>query len=213
MFRDPEPILTIRTPNGKLDATGRAFLHQKADWILEQYHRQADLYAYRQAFLDRIYAGEALYRGKWYKVVTKVGRQRKVQVLDEQIVLQLRPADADTDRKMLLFEAFRALARQVLAKRTGELARETGSEFNRLVVKHVVSKWGSCSSKRNLNLNWHLIFLPQHLIDYIIIHELMHLREMNHSKAYWKEVAKYYPNHKAAQKEVHSYGWLIGILV
>ena len=156
--------------------------------------------------------GEILYMGKWYPLQYAEDSRRWVQVAEDRIILHIRPGDRKFDRKVILFEAFRALARHYITRRTGELARETQSTFNKITVKHVVSKWGSCSSKRNLNFNWHLIFLPPHLIDYIIIHELMHLREMNHSPAYWAWVARYYPDYKAAKQEIHQQQWLIGIL-
>ena len=211
-FRDPEPVLTIQTPDGRLDAQAEAFLKEKAQWILKHYRRRAALYTQRKEFLDRLDGGEVLYMGKWYPLRFAEDSQRWVRVSENEITLHLRPGDQKLDRKLILFEAFRALARRFLAQRTEALARETGSAFNRLTIKHVVSKWGSCSSKRNINLNWHLIFLPQHLIDYIIVHELMHLREMNHSQAYWAWVAKYCPDYKARKAGVQGYAWLINIL-
>ena len=79
-------------------------------------------------------------------------------------------------------------------------------------MKDLSSKWGSCSSLQNINLNWQLIFLEESLIDYVIIHELMHLREMNHSPRFWNWVGKYYPDYKKARKLLKDRQWLIGIL-
>lgn len=211
-FRDPEPVLTINTPSGKLDPQIEGFLQQKSKWILKQYHIRSQLYRERAHFLKRLELGEILYMGKWYSIAYAEDQQRWVQVKDEQITLYLMPGDQQLDKKIILFDAFRALAKRFITQRTQEIGRETDSSFNRITIKHVVSKWGSCSSKRNLNFNWHLIFLPKHLIDYIIVHELMHLREMNHSPAYWAWVGKYFPTYKSAKKEVQAYNWLIGIL-
>lgn len=80
-----------------------------------------------------------------------------------------------------------------------------GYEFNRIAIKNMYSSWGSCSTKRNLNFNYKLIHLPQHLAEYIVVHELCHLREMNHSKRFWTLVARTIPNHKTRRKELHKY--------
>lgn len=77
-----------------------------------------------------------------------------------------------------------------------------GYSFKRISIKDHSARWGSCSAKRNLNFNYRIMFLPQKLADYIIVHELCHLKEMNHSKKFWKLVAEVFPNHKILRKEL-----------
>ena len=69
-------------------------------------------------------------------------------------------------------------------------------EYNQVRIKGNKSRWGSCSSKKNINLNWALLMAPMNVSDYVVIHELCHLKEMNHSKDFWKLVQKYDPNFK-----------------
>ena len=69
-------------------------------------------------------------------------------------------------------------------------------EYNRVSIKKLKTRWGSCSSKKNLNFNYRIIFLPSDVADYIIVHELCHLKELNHSKTFWTLVAEQFPNHK-----------------
>ncbi|MBX3102987.1 MAG: M48 family metallopeptidase, partial [Bacteroidetes bacterium] len=71
--------------------------------------------------------------------------------------------------------------------------------------------WGSCSSKRNINLNWHLILMDKAVIDYVIIHELMHLREMNHSARFWAHVSTYFPDYRKAIAILKQEQWKIGL--
>lgn len=77
-------------------------------------------------------------------------------------------------------------------------------KINRVAIKNAKTRWGSCSSKGNLNFNYKIIYLPEELVDYIIVHELCHLKEFNHSKAFWALVAQVIPNFKALNKKLKS---------
>ena len=75
-------------------------------------------------------------------------------------------------------------------------------KFNRISIRNQRTRWGSCSSKKNLNFNWRVIYLPQNCTDYLIVHELCHLREMNHSKKFWKLVEETIPDYKTLRKKM-----------
>lgn len=76
-------------------------------------------------------------------------------------------------------------AKELLPPRLKQLAQEKGFTYNRCIVKNVHTRWGSCSTKGNINLNMHLVQLPNELIDYVLLHELCHTVEMNHSERFW----------------------------
>ncbi len=78
-------------------------------------------------------------------------------------------------------------------------------EYNAVRIKQLRSKWGSCSSKNNLNFNYKILWLPEELQDYIVVHELCHLGEMNHSAAFWALVTQTVPNHKELRLELKRY--------
>jgi len=75
-------------------------------------------------------------------------------------------------------------------------------KFNRISIRNQRTRWGSCSKKGNLNFNYRLLILPQHLADYVIIHELCHLKEMNHSQGFWSLVARVFPNYLEIRKKL-----------
>jgi predicted metal-dependent hydrolase len=98
-------------------------------------------------------------------------------------------------------------------KKALELINERIAYFNqsgeypvgKVSIKNQKTRWGSCSGKRNLSFNYKLLFLPENLRDYIIIHELCHLKEMNHSKNFWNLVAEKVPDYKAIRRQIKLY--------
>ena len=94
----------------------------------------------------------------------------------------------------------RALAESELVERTFHLAKMTGLEISRVRVREQRSRWGSCSSLKTLSLNWKLVQTPDSVRDYIIFHELMHLREMNHSPRFWAHVQAVCPQWRQAER-------------
>lgn len=87
-------------------------------------------------------------------------------------------------------------AEEYLPKRLMELAQKLGVRYKKVQVKDVKSRWGSCSSKGTISLNWRLIMAPSEVIDYVLIHELAHIVHPNHSKYFWKYVATFCPDYK-----------------
>ena len=100
----------------------------------------------------------------------------------------------------------RAVAITELIPRVRQLARQTNSEITRISIRNQRTRWGSCSTKRAINLNWRLIQTPAHVADYIILHELMHLRQMNHSEKFWREVESVCPSWREAERWLKTHG-------
>jgi len=111
-----------------------------------------------------------------------------------------RLANPEGNLRPALESHLRNAARVELAHRVRELAREHDSIVQNVVIRNQKSRWGSCSCKGTISLNWRLIQLPDYVRDYIIVHELMHLRELNHSPRFWREVEKACPDYRAAEK-------------
>jgi predicted metal-dependent hydrolase len=84
------------------------------------------------------------------------------------------------------------------------LAEDRGLSFNRTFVKNQVSLWGSCSKKRNINLNRNLLFLPKHLVEYVLHHELTHLEHLNHSGRFWSTFTRVLPDCRELRREMRS---------
>lgn len=97
---------------------------------------------------------------------------------------------------------YKELARELIHQRLELYNQYYNFNYQRIAVRNQCSRWGSCSSKKNLNFNYKLLFLPQSLTDYIIVHELCHLQEMNHSQQFWNLVAQQIPNYKIFRRRL-----------
>lgn len=84
--------------------------------------------------------------------------------------------------------------------RVAHFAPLVGVTYGRITIRNQRTRWGSCSSKGNLNFNWRLIFAPEEVVDYIVVHELAHRKEMNHSRAFYNVVASVLPDYKVREK-------------
>ncbi len=96
--------------------------------------------------------------------------------------------------------------RQLLNERLDGFAAQVGAAYNRVNVKKQVSRWGSCSGKGNLNFNCLLSVLPPQVADYVMVHELCHLKQLNHSPAFWAEVARIMPDYQKSKRWLKQYG-------
>ena len=94
------------------------------------------------------------------------------------------------------------VAKKYLKERTSELSVKHGFSVKRLSVRGQKTRWGSCSRRGNISLNYNLIKFRKEVIDYVIVHELCHLRQLNHSKKFWNEVAQILSHYKSLKKEL-----------
>lgn len=95
---------------------------------------------------------------------------------------------------------YKHTAKQVFPERINYYERLIGVQAGQIRIKDQKTRWGSCSSKGNINLNWRLILAPEEVMDYVIIHELCHLKEMNHSKAFWELVEQICPDYREQKR-------------
>jgi predicted metal-dependent hydrolase len=95
-----------------------------------------------------------------------------------------------------------AKAAVVLKQKTEYYARIIGVDYGRITIRHQKTRWGSCSSKGNINYNCMLMLVPDELQDYVVVHELCHRIHMNHSPEFWAEVAKVLPDYKQRRKRL-----------
>ena len=99
-----------------------------------------------------------------------------------------------------LSAADKKIAKQKIMEHVDYFARRMEIDYGSISMRNQKSRWGSCSSKGNLNFNYRLAYLPEELLDYVVVHELAHRRHMDHSAAFWEEVETYYPAYKKCRQ-------------
>jgi predicted metal-dependent hydrolase len=122
-----------------------------------------------------------------------------------------RVAALEGDLRAALEAGFARRARIELPARTWELAAETNVDVKHVTVRNQRSRWGSCSAGGTISLNWRLVQTPDPVRDYILYHELMHLREMNHSDRFWARVAQVCPWWRESERWLKRHGSLLGL--
>ncbi|HSG23397.1 MAG TPA: SprT family zinc-dependent metalloprotease, partial [Azonexus sp.] len=137
--------------------------------------------------------------GEQLTVAISAGKRASWQFPGEQLQLILSPT---VDANQLLEKALRDKARAVFAERLAHYAPRLGVAQPPLRLSSARTRWGSCSHHGGIALNWRLIFMPLAIVDYVVAHELAHLKEMNHSPRFWSVVEQLCPEWKARRLEL-----------
>ncbi|MDE7445586.1 MAG: M48 family metallopeptidase [Lachnospiraceae bacterium] len=147
--------------------------------------------------------GDVLYYLGEKRTLTVIREQRsraKVKCIMDRLILWV-PYEADYAYKQQQIEKwYRKEAAEILTQKVQEYAEILNVNFKDIRIKDQKSRWGSCSSKGNLNFNWRIIMAPEPVCDYVIIHELCHLIHMDHSPDFWKKVEEICPEYRQYKK-------------
>ena len=135
-------------------------------------------------------------KASWIRM--QQGRMQERENMRQQARIHL---DAAQEKEL------RERAKSVLAQRTAYFARQIGVTYGKITVRDQKTRWGSCSQTGNLNFNFRLILAPPEVLDYVVVHELCHRRQMNHSAQFWQEVAQVLPDYRKRKAWLTENGW------
>ncbi|MFV0400105.1 MAG: M48 family metallopeptidase [Oscillospiraceae bacterium] len=195
--REGNPV--VRCPLRMAKYHADAFVEGHADWItkhqspiLERIQKRADF-----SFAD----GQLLpFLGREYTIAT-LERVRKPVISGERILL---PSGDSTEREAAFSSFLYAQAKEYLPSRVAVFQTEMAVNPGSLRISSARTRWGSCSGKGNISFSRRLLCLPPHLIDYVVVHELAHLLQHNHSPLFYAEVAQVLPDYKQRQREIRA---------
>ena len=177
----------LRTPQRDIDA----FVASRAQWINEKRAQTSERAQQRAAF-SLSYGSSVLLRGTEHTISAAVPNESNTAFA---VPAGLSPAELMT----AVVQIYRRLAKAHLTERTSHLAELMGVSPSAVKVNGAKTRWGSCSAKRSINFSWRLLMADDEVIDYVIVHELAHLRELNHSPRFWAIVAQALPDYKTRQ--------------
>jgi predicted metal-dependent hydrolase len=202
-------VVDVRVPLRMPDKVIEQFVASREGWINKKLEESRQKEERREAFvLD--YSSMVLFRGKEYPLVPKAGNK----VSFDGGAFYIPPGLTEDELRGACVQLYRALAKRHMTARVIELAALMGQSPASVKITDAKTRWGSCSSLKTVNFSWRLVLAGDELIDYVVVHELAHLVELNHSARFWKIVGDAMPDYKARearlkelQKRLSNEGW------
>ena len=200
--------LEIRPQTGLTVIVNRSYNIGQLPGLLKSKERWISRNLARFSHFQSLSAGKKLgigdavpYLGRYLKLAERENQSGASSVKLESNTLVVSPGLFKNGiLESTLEQWYRAEAARLTKERADELSSHMGISYKRIVIRGQKTRWGSCSRKKNLSFNWKLIMAPESVLDYVIIHELTHLKEMNHSKKFWGLVAQYCPKWREHKK-------------
>ena len=187
-----EPALVIRAPFRISEDYIRDLVNRKMSWIQKKLAEMAKRPKSGKQFIN----GENfLFLGNKY-TLQFTDNLNKIQILDKLYI----PEKFKTNARKKLIDWYKLQAQEIIIDRTKLLTEKLNFKPSSVRISGAIRRWGSCNSRRRLNFSWRLIMAPKEVIDYVIIHELAHLKHLNHSNAFWTEVKAILPDYKERVK-------------
>ena len=201
----------VHSPWKASDSRIEKTIFEAADWIV----KKLEEWAGHETRTQRWAQGEQ---------VGYLGRNLTLDIVADAILVpalladegRLRITVADSREETRIREAaiawYRRHAARNFTDRVAHYAPLMQVRTPRMFLSNARTQWGSCNSKTDLRLNWRLIQAPQEVIDYVVVHELAHITEMNHSRRFWNIVERHFPTHMQIRKHLNERGhWYLGV--
>jgi predicted metal-dependent hydrolase len=194
--------VTVSAPEGSDLAAIEAFVHQKRPWL---YRKLAEKKALQRPAVEKQYiSGEGfLYLGRSYRLL--VVEEQEVPLKLEAGRFQLRRSETEAGRKCFV-HWYGAHAGPWLKRRVETFAPRIGVAPTGLEIRDLGHRWGSCSKSGKLNFHWATILLPASIVEYVVVHELAHLVEANHTPDFWLRVERTMPDYEQRKEWLARHG-------
>jgi predicted metal-dependent hydrolase len=197
----PNVGLEVVLPRGFSLREASTLVRRNQGWVLRALDRMKAADAVR---IDLVDGAELPLLGETVTLrivngASRNGARRSGDTLTVALAAGATPVDA-------VERWYRAQAKRIATERAEVHAATLGVTFGRVTIKDTRSRWGSCSSKGNLNFSWRLLLGPEAVLDYVVAHEVAHLKELNHSPAFWAHVAMLCPDYKTHRAWLRKHG-------
>ena len=199
----PDGTARVTIPRGGSAELARQFVERHAAWLERELQR---LQSQPRKPTVWTIGTEILLRGEVVRIETEPDGEAEIIRFGSESVRVPNPA---ADLRPAIESHLRQLAARELPPRVLELAARHRLTVRRITVRNQKSRWGSCSRRGTISLNWRLIQTPAFVSDYICLHELVHLRQMNHSPKFWREMERVCPDYRLARQWLKEHSGLL----
>lgn len=190
----------VRVPKGLPDGRVRDLIARKSPWIKRKL-KDAELKAPPKP--KEFISGETFsYLGRNYRLKVLSGDAPSLKLIGGYLEASISGSSKTQEEEVrfLLVDWYRIHAQERLEEKTHRYARILQVEPNRVSIKDYKSRWGSCSTTGDIFYNWRIVMAPHRIVDYVVVHELCHLLEHNHSPAYWRHVERTLPGFRECRE-------------
>jgi len=199
----PSGEVVVKAPLKAPDSAIYNFVNSKQDWINSRLEK---INSALNDYKDVLSYTKFMFLGNIYDVY-RSPKSTKIAIENNKVVVPMAWNTDKIYKKFIVF--YKKAAQDILIARTKEIASILKLKPTEISISGSRGRWGACTNLGQIILSWRAIMLETDLIDYIIVHELMHLEELNHSPKFWANVQKIYPKYKLARNKMKSFGFIL----
>lgn len=192
---DRDARLIVRAPRYASTASIEKLIADKADWILKNQAKIAEQKSRRQ--VHSYMPGEVFYIAGEKHLLKFADNVKTVEAVQGELII---PAACMSDAKRLVENWYRAFARELIFERVMLYAPIVGVNYDSIKLSNAKTRWGSCGPGGKLRFSWKLAMAPVKMLDYVVVHELAHIAQPDHSKQFWRRVEAVLPDYKQRRK-------------
>ena len=192
----------IKVPKYTTKKQIEAIVSKHETWILQTLEKKKQLAMQK----DWYHTGRIMYHGTYWpiEIITDSAIRQKVDFTEKGFIIVSDGSESMS--RQLVEQFYRQQAKDQLTKLAYQYAKMVGVQFEKITIRNQKTRWGSCSSKGNLSFNLKILCAPAEMIEYVVLHEVMHLKHFNHSKEFWKDIEVIMPNYKICMNYFKQFG-------
>ena len=202
VINDQQEVI-VKVPNYMTQKQIETLVATHKEWIDKTVNTKKE----HMQLNDWYLTNRQLYLGCYWPVKIKVAYGYKTMIVfSKELGFVLTTDGSESCARAKMEEFYRMQAKEMITPIVEEYSKLIGVNYQKITIRQQATRWGSCSSKGNLSFNMKIIFAPIEMVRYVVLHEVVHLKHFNHSKAFWQEVAYYMPDYKECMNYFKEFG-------
>lgn len=199
---DDKLNVIVKVPMYMTKKQVEALVNKQESWILSTLDKKKRLIETQ----DWYFTGRLLYLGEYWGIKRIITPLKKFSIDFNHKGFIIVSDGSERIERQLVEKFFRKQAEEQLTQLADFYANKVGVIYHKITIRNQATRWGSCSSKGNLSFNLRIMCAPKEMIEYVVLHEIMHLKHFDHSKAFWQSIEEVMPNYRACMNYFKQYG-------